>query len=192
MKPGEVYGCQRLQAEDMRHKRSPQGGHRRESLGGQGKMPKQEGPISYGVGFRASAYHGGARQLGHQSCAAIIRICEDGTVNLITGATDCGQGSDTVLAMMAAEELGVRYEDISIKRVDTAYTPVDPGSYGSRVTLLAGQATQFAARDAKKQLLEAGAKAWKVKPEEIEIRDGIVSLKTNPEKNACLSRSWQK
>jgi CO/xanthine dehydrogenase Mo-binding subunit len=69
-------------------------------------------------------------QLGHQSCAAIIRICEDGTVNLITGATDCGQGSDTVLSMMAAEELGVRYEDISIKRVDSAYTPVDPGSYG--------------------------------------------------------------
>ena len=88
----------------------------------------------------------------------MIRICEDGTVNLITGATDCGQGSDTVLCMIAAEELGVRYEDISIKRVDTAYTPCDPGSYGSRVTVLAGQATQIAARDAKKQLLEAARK----------------------------------
>ena len=150
------------------------------------KMPKQEGPVSFGVGLSGTAYHGGARQLGHQSCAAMIRICEDGTVNLLTGATDCGQGSDTVLAMMAAEELGVRYEDMSIKRVDTAYTPVDPGSYGSRVTLLAGQATQFAARDAKKQLLEAGAKAWKVKPDDIEIRDGIVSLKTNPGKTHVL------
>ena len=49
---------------------------------------------------------------------------------------------------------------------------MDPGSYGSRVTLLAGQATQLAARDAKKQLLEAGAKAWKVKPDDIEIRNG--------------------
>ena len=75
--------------------------------------------------------------------------------------------------MMAAEELGVRYEDISLKRVDTAYTPVDPGSYGSRVTLLAGQATQLAARDAKKQLLEAGAIAWNVKPDEIEIKEWL-------------------
>jgi len=146
------------------------------------KMPKQEGPVSYGVGISGVAYHGGARQLGHQSCAAIVRICEDGTVNLITGATDCGQGSDTVLTMIAAEELGLKYEDISIKRVDTAYTPVDPGSYGSRVTLLAGQATQLAARDAKKQLLEAGARTWHVKPDDIEIRDSVVSLKAHPER----------
>jgi 4-hydroxybenzoyl-CoA reductase subunit alpha len=146
------------------------------------RMPKKEGPISYGVGISGTAYHGGARQLGHQSCAAIVRICEDGTVNLITGATDCGQGSDTVLAMMAAEELGVRYEDVSIKRVDTAYTPVDPGSYGSRVTLLAGQATQTAARDAKRQLLEAVAKAWGVTPEEIDIKKGTAFLKEKPER----------
>jgi CO/xanthine dehydrogenase Mo-binding subunit len=126
--------------------------------------------------------------LGHQSCGAIIRICEDGTVNFLTGATDCGQGSDTVLSMIAAEELGVRYEDISIKRVDTAYTPVDPGSYGSRVTVLAGQATQLAARDAKRQLLEAGANAWKCAPEEMEIRDGVVFLKANPEKRMSFEK----
>src|SRR5208337_4183649 len=99
-------------------------------------------PISYGVGISGTTYQGGARQLGHQSCAAIVRICEDGTVNLITGATDCGQGSDTVLAMIAAEELGVTLGDIDFKRVDTAYTPVDAGSYGSRLTVLAGQAVQ--------------------------------------------------
>ena len=122
------------------------------------RCPNREGPISYGVGISGTAYHGGARQLGHQSCGAIIRICEDGTVNFITGATDCGQGSDTVLAMIAAEELGVRYEDISIKRVDTAYTPVDPGSYGSRVTLLAGQATQTGSPRRKKTAPGSGAK----------------------------------
>src|SRR5208337_2484843 len=139
-------------------------------------------PISYGVGISGTTYQGGARQLGHQSCAAIVRICEDGTVNLITGATDCGQGSDTVLAMIAAEELGARYEDISIKRVDSAYTPVDPGSYGSRVTLLAGQATQLAARDAKKQLLEAAAAVWGVAPNEVEIRGGFAYPRANPDK----------
>ena len=155
---------------------------------GRETMVKKEGPVSYGVGISGTTYQGGARQLGHQSCGAIIRICEDGTVNLLTGATDCGQGSDTVLAMMAAEELGVRYEDVEIKRVDTAYTPVDPGSYGSRVTIYAGQATQLAARDAKKQLLEAGAKAWNVKPEDITIRNSVVFLTANPEKRMSFDK----
>ncbi|MCX5813858.1 MAG: xanthine dehydrogenase family protein molybdopterin-binding subunit [Proteobacteria bacterium] len=143
------------------------------------KAPKQSGSISYGVGMSATAYMSGARQLGHQSCGAIVRICEDGTVNLITGATDCGQGSDTVLAMIAAEELGVKLQDIDFKRVDSFYTPVDAGSYGSRVTVLAGQAVQIAAADARKQLLDILGPLWKVKPEEIEIRNSIVSLKSN-------------
>ncbi len=144
------------------------------------KRPKKEGPVSYGVGLSATAYMSGARQLGHQSCAAIVRICEDGTVNLITGATDCGQGSDTVLAMIAAEELGVKLEDIDFKRVDTAFTPVDAGSYGSRVTVLSGQAVQIAAADAKRQLLEILGRAWEMKPEDIQIKNGVVSPISNP------------
>ena len=147
-----------------------------------------EGDISWGVGLSSTSYLGGARQMGHQSCAAIVRICEDGTVNLITGATDCGQGSDTVLCMIAAEELGVKLDSVDIKRVDTAYTPVDPGSYGSRVTILAGQATQKAARQAKKQLLEAAAKTWKVEPEDVEIREGKVWVLSDPEKSMPFDR----
>jgi 4-hydroxybenzoyl-CoA reductase subunit alpha len=146
------------------------------------RMPKKEGVISWGTGISGTSYSGGARQMGHQACAAIIRLCEDGTVNLITGATDCGQGSDTVLCMIAAEELGIKLDDVAIKRVDTAYTPVDPGSYGSRVTILAGQATQKAARQVKKQLLEVAAANWQVKPEDIEIRLGEVSVKSDPTK----------
>jgi 4-hydroxybenzoyl-CoA reductase subunit alpha len=152
------------------------------------KMPRKEGDISWGVGISGTSYLGGARQLGHQSCAAIIRICEDGTVNLITGATDAGQGSDTVLCMIAAEELGVKLEDVDIKRVDTAYTPVDPGSYGSRVTILAGQATQKAAREAKKQLLEAAAQTWQVEPGDVEIREGKVFVISDPEKSMSFDR----
>ena len=79
------------------------------------KMPKKEGDIAWGVGLSGTSYLGGARQMGHQSCAAIVRLCEDGTVNLITGATDCGQGSDTVLCMIAAEELGVNLDNVNIK-----------------------------------------------------------------------------
>ena len=147
------------------------------------KTPRKEGDISWGVGLSGTSYLGGARQMGHQACAAIVRVCEDGTVNLITGATDCGQGSDTVLCMIAAEELGIKLEDVNIKRVDTAYTPVDPGSYGSRVTILAGQATQKAAREAKRQLLEAAAKTWQVKSEDVEIREKKVLITSDPERS---------
>lgn len=147
------------------------------------KTPRKEGSISWGVGLSGTSYLGGARQMGHQACAAIVRVCEDGTVNLITGATDCGQGSDTVLCMIAAEELGIKLEDVNIKRVDTAYTPVDPGSYGSRVTILAGQATQKAAREAKRQLLEAAAKTWQVKLEDVEIRERKAFITSDPERS---------
>jgi 4-hydroxybenzoyl-CoA reductase alpha subunit len=152
------------------------------------RTQRDEGGISWGAGLSSTSYLGGARQMGHQACAAIVRICEDGTVNLITGATDCGQGSDTVLSMIAAEELGVKLESIDIKRVDTAYTPVDPGTYGSRVTILAGQATQKAARQAKKQLLEAAAKTWQVEPEDVEIREGKVFVISDPEKSMPFYR----
>jgi 4-hydroxybenzoyl-CoA reductase subunit alpha len=152
------------------------------------KMSKKEGDVSWGVGLSCAPYLGGARLLGHQSCAATVRICEDGTVNLITGATDCGQGSDTVLCMIAAEELGINVKDIELKRVDTAYTPVDPGSWGSRVTLLAGQAAQIAAREAKRKLLEVAAKEWQVKPEEIEIRGGKAFIKSDPGRSIPFER----
>jgi 4-hydroxybenzoyl-CoA reductase alpha subunit len=153
-----------------------------------GKAPKRAGDIAWGVGMSGTAYLGGARQRGHQSCAALIRVCEDGTINLITGASDCGQGSDTVLSMIAAEELGVRLSDISIKRVDTAYTPCDPGSYGSRVTILAGQATQVAAADAKRQLVASAAATWKIRPEAIEIKQGVVSVRTDATKSMPFAK----
>jgi 4-hydroxybenzoyl-CoA reductase alpha subunit len=155
---------------------------------GRGKKPQRTSNIAWGVGLSCASYQGGARQQGHQSCAATVRICEDGTVNLITGATDCGQGSDTVLCMIAAEELGVKLERIDIKRVDTAYTPVDPGSYGSRVTILAGQAAQKAAHEAKRQLLDAAANLWKVKPEDIYIKNDVSGVKGDPEKSMPFER----
>jgi len=188
-KPGEVYETiNKVTLKTCGLKQAIQEAIRDPIWRDRDKAPRKEGNISWGVGLSGTSYLGGARQMGHQACAAIIRVCEDGTVNLITGATDCGQGSDTVLCMIAAEELGVKLENIDIKRVDSAYTPVDPGSYGSRVTILAGQATQKAARQAKKQLLEAAARNWQVKPEDVAIKDGEASVKSDPEKRIPFSR----
>ena len=146
------------------------------------KWKEREGPISHGVGISGTSYLGGARQRGHQSCGAVVRLCEDGTVDYLTGATDCGTGSDTVLVQIVAEELGLRVEDIDIKRVDTAVTPCDAGSYGSRVTVLAGEAAQKAAQDVKAQLANIAARNWEVRPEDIVFKDRQVYVKGSPDR----------
>jgi 4-hydroxybenzoyl-CoA reductase subunit alpha len=147
-----------------------------------GKSKRTEEYWSHGVGISGTCYLGGARQRGHQSCAAVVRLCEDGTIDYMTGATDCGQGSDTVLVQIIAEELGIRVEDVDIKRVDTAVTPCDAGSYGSRVTVLAGEAARKAARDVKEQLAKFAAEGWQVAPEEIVFKNRKVFVKGAPEK----------
>jgi 4-hydroxybenzoyl-CoA reductase alpha subunit len=157
---------------------------------GRGKK-KREGFVSHGVGLSGTAYLGGARQRGHQSCAAVVRLCEDGSIDYLTGATDCGQGSDTVLVQIIAEELGLRVEDVDIKRVDTAVTPCDAGSYGSRVTVLAGEAAQKAARDVKEQLARFAAKQWEANPEDIVFEKGQVHVKGSPHKTIPFQKLAQ-
>jgi 4-hydroxybenzoyl-CoA reductase subunit alpha len=143
---------------------------------------------AYGIGFACGTYLSGTKLSGHNACAAIIRVCEDGSVNLLTGATDVGQGSDTVMCAIAAEVLGIGLEDIDLKRVDTAHTPVDGGTYGSRVTVLAGEATVNAAQDAKQQLLEVAAKEFGVKPEEMDIKEKRAFVRANPEMSIPWAR----
>jgi 4-hydroxybenzoyl-CoA reductase subunit alpha len=149
---------------------------------------KVKGDKAYGIGFGSGTYLSGTKLSGHNACAAMVRICEDGSVNYITGASDVGQGSDTVTSAMVAEVLGVGLGDIDIKRVDTAHTPVDPGTYGSRVTVLAGEAAINAAKDAKRQLLEVAAKEFGVKPDELEIKNKKVFVRTNPQ----VSMPWER
>ena len=85
--------------------------------------------------------------------AAEVRVYDDGTAHLLTMASDIGQGSDTVLRQILAEELGLSLDRIRITSADTAMTPkADLGTWGSRVTLMAGNAVLDAARKIKKQM----------------------------------------
>jgi CO/xanthine dehydrogenase Mo-binding subunit len=143
------------------------------------KKERVKGKKAYGIGFASGCYLGGTQLSAHNACAAIVRVCEDGTVNYMTGATDVGMGSDTMGSAIVAEVLGITMDDVDIKRVDTAYTPADPGSYGSRVTVLAGEAAINAAEDAKKQLREFAAKQLGAMEDEIVFKDKQVYVKTN-------------
>ncbi|MBI5878591.1 MAG: molybdopterin-dependent oxidoreductase [Chloroflexi bacterium] len=89
--------------------------------------------------------------------AASIKINDDGSFNVLVGATDLGTGSDTVLAQMAAEVLGVTLDDIIIYSSDTDFTPFDKGAYASSTTYISGTAVTRAAQQVADQIREAAA-----------------------------------
>ena len=89
---------------------------------------------------------------------ASIKMNDDGSFNLLVGATDLGTGSDTVLAQMAAEVLGVPLEDILCYSSDTDFTPFDKGAYASSTTYISGAATVKAAEMAAERIKIRAAK----------------------------------
>jgi 4-hydroxybenzoyl-CoA reductase subunit alpha len=111
----------------------------------------------------------------------IIKVNADGRITLLTGASDLGQGSNSTLAQIAAEVLGLSQDDITVIAADTAVTPFDHGSFGSRVTFNVGHTVKEAALDTRRQLVEAIAKTAEVGEEDIEIRDGQVYIKGKAE-----------
>ena len=143
-----------------------------------GKLPPYRG-----IGMSVGTYVSGVKISGHNSASCIVRINEDGTASIQTGATDVGQGSSTIVSMIVAEVLGLRMEDITINSgIDTDFTPIDPGTYGSRVSFFSGNAAKLAAEDAKRQLAEEASKLLGVPSEDIIFRDRKVYTANNPEK----------
>jgi len=115
--------------------------------------------------------------------SAVVTINIDGTVELNVGAQEIGQGSNTTLAMICAEALGCTYEDVKVHSGDTDQNPADLGAWGSRQTLMAGNATKMAAEDAKRQLLEfANAKFGNNIIYDLDIRQGWVYNVARPER----------
>lgn len=124
---------------------------------------------------------------GDYYSAALIRLDPDGTASLLSGASDIGQGSDTVLAQVAAEELGISLKDIRITTADTELTPLDSGSYSSKVTLMGGNAVKMAASEAKQQLFKTVAEKLEANPEDLESREGRVYVKGSPERGVSFA-----
>jgi 4-hydroxybenzoyl-CoA reductase subunit alpha len=140
--------------------------------------------IKHGMGIAASAYICGAgkpiywNDLPHS--AVQIRLDRGGGVTVYCGATDIGQGSTSVLAYVVAEELGIEPEDIHLETADTTLTPVDLGSYSSRVTFMAGNAAIAAAKRLKEQLFEAAAEHLRVLVERLEAGGGMIYDESDP------------
>ncbi|HKB79138.1 MAG TPA: xanthine dehydrogenase family protein molybdopterin-binding subunit [Thermoanaerobaculia bacterium] len=145
----------------------------------------QKLPPGRGVGLACSAYLTGAGlpiywndlpQSGVQ-----LMLDRSGLVTLFCGATEIGQGSDDVLAAIVAEVLGVDPHDIRLVTGDTDLTPVDLGSYSSRVTLMAGNAAIQAAERAKQMLMRAVSAKLGIPPERVTFAGGRVFDAEQPE-----------
>jgi putative selenate reductase molybdopterin-binding subunit len=102
-----------------------------------------DGPVRRGIGMAVVLHGSGVA--GLDMGAATIKMNDDGSFNLLIGATDLGTGSDTILAQMAAEVLGVPVGDIIVYSSDTDFTPFDKGAYASSTTYISGEAVRKAA-----------------------------------------------
>jgi xanthine dehydrogenase molybdenum-binding subunit len=153
-------------------------------------QPKEEGE---GVGM-ASLIHvgGGARVYKSDGCGTIIKMDDFAKIDLFTGATDMGQGSDTVVAQIVAEELGLEVEDIHVIHTDTDVCPWDVGAHASRTTFVAGNAALGAARKLKARILELGAKQLEAPMEKLVLRDRHLIHQDDPEKKLEIGKLLRK
>jgi 4-hydroxybenzoyl-CoA reductase subunit alpha len=135
-------------------------------------------PKGRGLGVACSHYVSGAANSIIRSdmphSTVNIKIDRDGGVVVYTGASDIGQGSDTMVAQIAAETLGCSLGRVRVIAADTDLTPIDIGSYSSRVTFMNGNATLRAAQDVRKQIASAAARKMNCSPDDLLFRDDQV------------------
>src|SRR5205809_4261054 len=142
------------------------------------KTRKSNLPKSRGLGIACSHYVSGAANSIIRSdmphSTVNIKIDRDGGVVIYTGASEIGQGSDTMTAQIAAEVLGCSLGRVKVIAADTDLTPIDIGSYSSRVTFMAGNATLRAAEEVKKQIATAAAKKMNCSSDELSFSGDVV------------------
>lgn len=140
--------------------------------------PANRSHIRRGVGFAATLnVGGGARIYRSDGCGATVKVDDFGRVSLITGSTEIGQGSETALAQIVAEVLGVDLQAVSVHNSDSDVKPWDVGVHASRTTFIAGNAAHLAALEARRQLFDTAGQLLSVGPEDLEARQGAIHVR---------------
>jgi CO/xanthine dehydrogenase Mo-binding subunit len=139
-----------------------------------------------GVGISCNTHPAGLKGGGDPSQAQ-IRLKPDGTFDLLVGAVDIGQGSKTILRQIAADELGVPLEAITVNNFDTDIGPLCTGTFASRVTFMDGNAVLRATADLKKKIRQWAAEALEANPDDIEVRDNKVLFKGAPASSKTMA-----
>jgi CO/xanthine dehydrogenase Mo-binding subunit len=152
---------------------------------------KRRKPGNRGVGIASLMHAGGGLRFLFGDCNlsdVFIKMNNDGTVDLTSGMAEIGQGSDTGIAQIVAEELGINMEDVNIITGDTSITPQCLGAWGSREIFIAGNAAKMAAGEIKQRLFEEASKILSVPTRNLVAKNRRVYERENPEKSVSIGQ----
>jgi xanthine dehydrogenase molybdenum-binding subunit len=152
--------------------------------------PREKRARGRGIGI-AGAFNpgGGTRVHGNSDgCGAILKLDDDGSLQVLIGGQEIGQGGMTVIAQIAAEAVGIPYEAVRVESSDTNLIPWDLGTHGSRNTFVSGNAVVGAANKLRSQILDVAAGLLGCdQPAELDIADGRVSLRGRAGKSVSVA-----
>ncbi len=152
------------------------------------KYQNQTGPVRRGVGMAMFTYKTGVYPISLETAGCRMFLNEDGSVSLQMGATEIGQGADTVFTQMAAEATGITEKNIHIVSTqDTDVSPFDLGAYASRQTYVSGQAAKRTGEQLKHNILDYAAFKLKKRIEELDIREDYIVRKANGKQLLAVS-----
>jgi 4-hydroxybenzoyl-CoA reductase alpha subunit len=151
-------------------------------------------PYGRGVGVAGSCYISGTNYPIYPNempqAAIQIQVERSGRVTVLTGASEIGQGSDTVVASIAAEELGVPPAYVRVYSTDTDLVPVDLGAYSSRETFMVGNACLMAARRVKEMVVSAVAAEWQLDEQRVRLAGGWAFDVCDPSRRVTISEAF--
>ena len=154
----------------------------RETYGSRRSISTTNGTLRRGIGIGVSSYMGGTL-IYPNSSSVVVKMNDDGTVTLLTGALDIGQGAETILCQIVAEELNMPLEEIQVVAADTETTPIDIGVWISGNAYVTGNATRVAASAVRKKLLDLAAEEMEANVADLVLKDKSVLVAGSPERN---------
>jgi 4-hydroxybenzoyl-CoA reductase alpha subunit len=143
------------------------------------KQKRKDRTKNRGIGMACQVHVTSNRAVSplYDGSAAIVIVDQYGKVKVFSGESEIGQGLNTTLAQITAQELGVDIENVEVMPVDTDHSPYGLGTWGSRSNTLGGNAVKIAANDAKKQLFRFAADKLEVSADDLEIKEGKFYVK---------------
>ncbi len=150
---------------------------------------KKDRTFGRGIGIACAVHCGGGVRVYRNTdlCGVIAKMEDDGTVQVLTGATEIGSGQDSVIAAVVAEELGLSPEAVRIHSEDTDVVPWDLGTHGSRMTFIAGNAARQAAIDLKDQLLQEGGEILEADAADLRVGEGEIFVRGSPQRRVGIA-----
>jgi xanthine dehydrogenase molybdenum-binding subunit len=141
----------------------------------------QTGPLRRGLGVACFSYASGTYPVCLEIAGARIILNQDGSLHIQVGATEIGQGLDTIVAQMAAETIGIPFAQVHVVSTqDTDIAPFDTGAYASRQAYVASNAVFRAARELKAKILEHAGRMTNILSGELDIADGQIVHRNDP------------